>query len=148
MKQTINIIIILISCAAIVTAQEKRSLNRSVPTRQSTAVQKVFSELEQAISDRNVNAISSYFGSQTYFSLSNGSSGYYTSNQAYYILENFFNVYQVRTFRFNNIQSGETNPYGTGVYTYELKGKRSTAQVYISLKPAGSNWKITQLTIN
>lgn len=148
MKRLIYILIIIISCAAIMTAQEKRFLNKPGKILQVVPAQKVFQEIEEAIASGNVRALSGFLGSQTYFSLASGSSGYYSSNQAFYILENFFSVYQVRAFRFNNLQSGDSSPYATGVYTYELKGKRENAQVYVSLKLIGKNWKITQITIN
>jgi hypothetical protein len=148
MKKLTYILFILISCAALVTAQENKYLNKLNRSSQAVPAQKIFQELEEAITQGNVSAIARFFSSQTYFSLTNGSSGYYSSNQAFYILENFFNVYQVRAFRFNNIQAGENNPYATGVYNYELRGRRDTAQVYVSLKLAGNSWKITQITFN
>jgi hypothetical protein len=148
MKKLTYIILFLISCAVAVTAQENKLLKRLDRTPQSVPARQIFTELEEAIAGGNVSSIARFFSSQTYFSLTNGSSGYYSSNQAFYILENFFNVYQVRSFRFNNIQANDNNPYATGVYTYELRGKRDTAQVYVSLKPAGNSWKITQITIN
>jgi hypothetical protein len=148
MKNLIYIIIIIISCVRLNPAQENKFLNKLNKSSQAPPVQTVFQELEEAISKANVTSISRYFSTQTYFSLRNGSSGYYSSNQAFYILENFFNVYQVKSFRFNNIQSGNGNPYGTGLYIFDLKGKRDNAQVYVSLKLTGTNWKITQITIN
>jgi hypothetical protein len=148
MKKYLYILLILLSCAGNSFAQETKYLNREDRQKKVTPVQNIFKEIEEAINSGNVSGISRYIGSQTYFSLSNGSSGYYSSNQAFYILENFFNVYQVKSFRFNNIQSGDNNPYATGVYIYEIKGKRDNAQVYLSLKLVGTSWKITQITIN
>jgi hypothetical protein len=149
MRKITYIIIILISCAALIGAQENKRLKRlDQESSGGVPAQKIFQEIEEAIAQGNVSGIARFFGSQTYFSLSNGSSGYYSSNQAFYILENFFNVYQVRSFRFTNTQTGDTNPYATGVYTYDLRGRRDAAQVYVSLKQTGKSWKITQITIN
>ena len=105
-------------------------------------------KIESAISTGNVSALSSYFSSRTYFSLSNGVSGYFSTNQAYYILEDYFKIYHVISFRFNNIQTAEDKPYGIGVYNFEFKGKRDNSKVYVSLKSENDNWKITQITIN
>ena len=83
-----------------------------------------------------------------YLSLSNGISGYYSSNQAYYVLQDFFKIYHVTDFRFNNIKDDEDNVYATGLYNFIFKEKRESAQVYVSIKLTGKEWKITQLTIN
>lgn len=131
--------------------QDKKILNKfdsSNRAERTNSAQLIFNDIESAISTGNVAVLSKFTGSQTYFSLSNGISGYYSANQAYYILEDFFKVYQVSSFRFKNIQAGSDNPYATGVYNYEFKGQKNTAQVYVSLKFLGNCWKITQITIN
>jgi hypothetical protein len=130
-------------------AQENNFLNKMDSSGKKAAkVQIVFNQIESAISSGNVSALSNYLSSQTYLSLSNGSRGYYSDNQAFYILEDFFKIFNVTSFRFDNLNSAENTPYATGVYSYEYKGKRNSAQVYISLKKTGSSWKITQITIN
>jgi len=128
--------------------QDSNFLNKLDKRHQLNTSQNIFNEIELGISSGNVSAISRFFSSQTYFSLSNGINGYYSSNQAYYVLEDFFKIYKVMLFRFQNVQADDNNPYATGLYNFEFRGKRSTAQVYISLKKAGNNWKITQITIN
>ena len=64
------------------------------------------------------------------------------------MLEDFFNLYKVTSFKFDYIKTDKNNSHATGKYNYDNKGQRSTAQVYISLKKIGSNWIITQFTIN
>ena len=132
-----------------VSSQEKNFLNKFDSSKNNTApVQMVFSRIESAISQGDVAILSSYIGSQTYLSLSNGIRGYYSSNQAYYLLEDFFRIYSVSSFRFENLNTNENVPYATGIYNYEFKGKRNETQAYISLKKIGRSWKITQITIN
>ncbi len=105
-------------------------------------------DISKGISSQNVDAISRYFSPQTYLSLSSGINGYYSSNQAYYVLEDYFKVYRVIAFRFDNIHVDSANPYATGEYQFEYRGKRDIAQVYLALKKIGNNWKISQITIN
>ena len=115
-------------------AQQQNYLNRTYTKNQVPAVQIVFNQIEEAISTKNVSVLSQYFSPHTYFSLSNGMSGYFSSNQAYYILEDYFKIYSVISFRFNDVQAAEDKPYATGVYNFEFKGKRDVSRVYISLK--------------
>ncbi len=128
--------------------QQQNYLNRTYIKNQASAVQNVFTQIESAISSGNVSMLSKFFSPHTYFSLSNGASGYFSSNQAYYILEDYFKIYQVISFKFNDIQAAEDKPYGIGVYNFEFKGKRDNSKVYISLKNKNNDWKITQITIN
>jgi hypothetical protein len=107
-----------------------------------------FEKIENSISTGNVESLSGFFSSQMYLSLSNGISGYYSSNQAYYVLADFFKNYHVTAFKFNSINDGEDNIYATGLYNFILNEKRESAQVYVSIKLTGKDWKITQLTIN
>lgn len=116
--------------------------------RQRNSAEVILTEIEGGIAKGNIPAIFKHLSPQTYFSLTNGIRGYFSSNQAYYILEDFFKIYHVISFRFHSLQAEEGNPYATGIYFYEFKGKRETAQVYISLKNTGNSWKIIQITFN
>ena len=111
-------------------------------------ISNIFEDIESSIREGNVARLSKYLGAQTYFSLANGVNGYYSPNQAYYILEDYFNIYKVTAFKFNQITKDKLNPYATGTFAFDSRGKRNTAKVYISLKKIGDKWYITQLTIN
>lgn len=147
MKVTIYIFISLFFYS-IIFPQQNHLLNPKDKTVKYQIEAELFNELENNIKDGNIVGISKYFGQQTYFSLSNGISGYYSANQAYYVLEDFFKLYKVTSFKFDHIKTDKNSSYATGKYAYDNKGKRSIAQVYISVKKIGNNWNITQLTIN
>lgn len=127
--------------------QQKNLIHKTDINKQA-ADSVVFDEIETAINSGDVSVLSRYLSSQTYFSLTNGINGYYSSNQAYYVLEDFFKVYRITKFKLNNVRTGISNPYATGTYYFDYRGRRSSAQVYISLTRSGSNWNISQLTIN
>lgn len=147
-NQIMPFVIMLFILSSFTAAQDVNRMNGLHKGNQRVPAQNVFTQIEEAIINGDIRALAGYLGPQTYFSLTNGKSGYYSSNQAYYVLEDFFKLYRVTSFRLNNVQSVENNPYATGVYSYELKGKRNNAQVYISLKYAGKSWQISQITIN
>ncbi len=147
MKATFYIIISLFFCL-IIFPQQNDLLPKKDKSLKNQNEAEIFHDLEDKIREGNIVGISKYFGQQTYFSLSNGISGYYSANQAYYVLEDFFKLYKVTSFKFDHIKTDKNNSYATGKYGYDNKGKRSVAQVYISVKKVGNNWNITQLTIN
>lgn len=121
---------------------------RNSDGKQQQAAFSIFKKIEEGISSGKVSEISNFFSSQMYLTLSNGVNGYYSSNQAYYVLQGYFKNYRVISCSIENISNEDENVIGTGDYTYLFKGKEGKAQVYISLKKIGKKWKITQLTID
>jgi hypothetical protein len=106
----------------------------------------VFNDIESGFTSGNVALFSKYFATETFLSLNTGIVGYYSSNQSYYVLQNFFNLNKPISFKYTNSVAG-TNPYATGIFNYESKSRRETAQVFISLDSSGKVWKISQITI-
>lgn len=147
MKKYIYIIIILLPLSVLFS--QTSDLTRKTETKTNTQQEElIFKEIESGVKEGNVERISKYFGQQTYFSFSNGTNGYYSSNQAFYVLEDFLKLYRVTSFKLDNIKSDNNHSYATGKYNYDNKGQRSSAKVYISIKKIGTNWIITQFTIN
>lgn len=147
MNKYIYIIIILLPFSVLFS--QTSNLTRKSETKTNTQQEElIFREIESGVKDGNVERISKYFGQQTYFSFSNGTNGYYSSNQAFYVIEDFFKLYRVTSFKLDHIKSDNNHSYATGKYNYENKGQRSSAKVYISIKKIGINWIITQFTIN
>lgn len=148
-KQYYILSVLLISIFISVSfSQNNKSIKNLQNESESQLDSTIFKDIEQAIKKNEVERLTRYFGSQTYFSLTGGINGYYSSNQSFYVLEDFFKMYRVINFKFDNIKNEPSNPYATGIYFYEYRGKRNSAQVYLSLKKIGKNWNISQLTIN
>jgi len=147
MNRYIYIIIILVPLSILFS--QTSNLTRKSETKTNTQQEElIFREIESGVKDGNVERLSKYFGQQTYFSFSNGTNGYYSSNQAFYVVEDFFKLYRVTSFKLDHIKSDNNHSYATGKYNYDNKGQRSSAKVYISIKKIGTNWIITQFTIN
>ena len=108
----------------------------------------VVKKIQDAIVNKNVGTLVDHLSSQTYFNLPNGISGYYSSNQAYFVWEDFLKTYRVTSFNFDEINSNNNTPFATGNYDYYLKGKRNSAHIYLQLRNKGKKWRITQITIN
>ena len=129
-------------------AQENNFLQKNSSQPNNKAEHSIMKEIELGLAKGEVSKISKYFGVKQYLSFSTGISGYYSANQAFYVLEDFFNVYRVISFKFENKKIEESLSYATGVYYYERKGKRDSANVYVTLNKIGKNWFITQISIN
>lgn len=130
------------------TAQHK-NLQQNISTGKDVKVQSIiFNEIESGIANNDVKKFSPYFSAQPYLSLINGVNGYYSSNQAFYIMEDFFNSFRVVSFKLHETKTEEAVAYGKGDYYYEKKGRREVAHLYVTLSKSGSKWYITQLSIN
>jgi len=123
--------------------QQNLNSNKKVSTQ---AI--IFNDIESGINSSDVTKISKYFAPQPYISLINGVNGYYSSNQAYYILEDFFDTYKVLSFKLDESKIDEAISYAKGEYYFEKKGKREIAHLYVTLSKSGSRWQITQISIN
>jgi hypothetical protein len=123
----------------------KQNLNTN---NQIKAQSIVFNDIESGILTDDMKKISKYFSPQPYISLINGVNGYYSSNQAYYILEDFFDTFKLVSFKMSETKNEDPVSYGKGDYYYEKKGKREIAHLYVTLSKSGSKWFITQISIN
>jgi hypothetical protein len=139
--------LLMLSC--LVSAQGQGAHRKSHESKgqdQKAAIEKVFLAIENGLSKGDPGCFTQYCTGQTYISLSDVYSGYFSSNQAFYILQNYFSVHQPESFRYTSRNEGES-PYATGEYHYETRNRRGTAQVFISLRLQRSDWQISQITI-
>lgn len=108
----------------------------------------IFTKIEEGFNTGDVEKFAKFFSSQTYASLKDGVSGYYSPNQFFFILQNYFSLYKPVNFRFVTSNDKSDNPYAAGIFKYEVKGVRKSSQVYVSLKVIGNSWKISHISIN
>ncbi|UCH64541.1 MAG: DUF4783 domain-containing protein [Ignavibacterium sp.] len=146
MKKLLILIIILIVNQVLI-AQDNQLRHNLNSNSLSSKAHGLLDDFEKGISDTKTSDISPYLASQVYLSFLNGVSGYYSSNQAYYVIEKFLKEYKVISFRFNKFKLNTTAPFAIGTYFYEHKGNRSDAKVYVTLKFTSKSWQITQISI-
>jgi len=124
-------------------SQENTKIERSYPIPENE-----FENIINGLVSGNTNNISRYFAPQVYVSLRSGERGYYSSNQAYYLLDNFFKIYSPINFQTTSRMIEGSMPYLSGRLFCRFKGSMETYQVYLNLNWNGFRWEITQLSIN
>ena len=107
----------------------------------------IFNSVQEGITTGNIGVFSRHMDAQVYVNLRGGESGYYSANQAYYLLEDYFKARKLVSFDFTTVGETETNPYATGRAAFNVKGSRENAQVYVSLSLSQDRWVITQIKI-
>lgn len=107
----------------------------------------VFELVEGALEAGNIGALSQHLGTQVFLNLRGGESGYYSANQAYYVLENYFKNRRLVQIEFTTMSESEATPYATGRAAFNVKGSREHAQIYLSLTMVGERWVVTQINV-
>lgn len=102
---------------------------------------------KDALSSGNIRYLRARLGGKVYLNLFTGINGYYSAEQAYLILESFFSTYTPISFSFSSRNFSIRNPYGFGPLTYERRGRRGSAEIFISLAQVGDRWVINQITV-
>lgn len=102
---------------------------------------------KDALSSGNVAFLRPHFGQKVYLNLFTGINGYYSAGQAALILESFFSAYRPISFSFSSRNFSIRNPYGFGPITLTHRGKRETAEMFLSLANVHNRWMISQITI-
>ena len=108
----------------------------------------LFVKIEEGLNTGAVDKFSKYFSSKNYISLANGTSGYYSANQSYYVIKDFLSVYQPISFKLTNSVLETSNPFASGMFKFNNKGIRGNATVFIALQYLDNQWRISQITIN
>lgn len=116
--------------------------------KQTPPPQSEFENIINAFDQRNVSALAQYFSNQVYISLRTGEKGYYSNNQAFYLIDKFFSIYNPVGFQITNKVMTGFYPYLSGKLFCKIRGTVEIFQTYISLNWTGSSWEITQITIN
>jgi hypothetical protein len=107
----------------------------------------VFQLVESALEAGNIGALSQHLGTQVFLNLRGGESGYYSANQAYYVLENYFKNRKLVQIDLTTMSESEATPYATGRAAFNVKGSREHAQIYLSLTMVGGRWVVTQINV-
>lgn len=117
-------------------------------TDENKPIIEVFNQFENGIRTGAIKEFSNSLLSETYISLENGESSYYSSNQSYYILKDFLQNYKPISFKLIKRNQSEEKPFAIGRLIYSKNGIHGESQVFITLKRENGNWKISQIIIN
>lgn len=145
----ILIITLLINCTAAFTqvTDSEQPLALQLSQQVETTSKTIFAAVEKGIDEGDVDAFSSYFGNRVYMNLPSGESGYFSANQAYYILKNYIGNRKPLGFSFTTLGEADQIPYATGRAAFRFKGNKEFTQVYVALVKANGKWIIDKINL-
>jgi hypothetical protein len=107
----------------------------------------IISQIESGVLAGNVKGFSGYLSKQVFINLRGAESGYFSANQATYLLRSFFESCRIVRFKFTTVEETE-EPYATGGgVMISGKGSRESFQVYIALSKTDNRWVISQFNV-
>jgi hypothetical protein len=112
----------------------------------SESPSEIFSLVESGLRQADLSSASRLFGRDVFVSLKGGESGYYSSNQAYLIVQSFLHARRPVNFTFTTRQEGD-EAFATGSGVFLSKGTRETLQVYVAVARQSGRWVISQFNV-
>lgn len=117
------------------------------PATGSEDARQLLNHVQKSIAENNPDALQRYFASKVYLSLLTGKEGYFSAEQSYFIIRNFFLSYTPIGFSYSNSTAESDNPYGVGTLQYVARGQHGKAQLFVSLARVKNDWRISQITV-
>jgi len=114
---------------------------------QGTNGEEVFRSVQQSIVRGDFDELTRHFGRHIYLNIRSIESGYYSANQAQFVVQNFFAVHKPISFSFTTYGESGGSPYATGRGSINVKGNREYIQVYVSLVKQKDRWVISQFNV-
>ena len=107
----------------------------------------IFDQIRSGIVVGVITRFSGYLASQVRITLPGGETGYYSPNQAFYVLEMHFKPRKTLYLEFTSYGESESNPFASGKMSTSVRGAREETTVFASLLKDGGRWMITEITI-
>ena len=108
---------------------------------------RLLTRIEGALATGDSRSLLPFLNAKMFLTLFTGESGYYSAEQAAFILRNFFHTHSSIGCSFHNTNVGDDSAFGVGTLTFVKRGQRGSAQVFVSLAAGKGGWRITQITV-
>ena len=140
-------IVISMLCFFMITVDLCAQTNARTGNDNTDTAQMIFEYVQTNIAADRAKNISAHFANQVYINVRGEEGGYFSANQGIIILQNFFSLHHVVTFKLSTVNTTHEQPYATGAGTFFSRGKKENLQIYIGLTPREGGWFISQFNV-
>jgi hypothetical protein len=149
MKSRLSAVIVLALLPAAGISNALAQARHALPERErdNPVASVIFGKLQSGILSGDPTSFSEHLAKQVYLNLSDRESGFFSQNQAEYILKDYFKTRRILSFRFTTMSEVEGTPFATGGGTFLRRGTQEILQVYVALKKSGDGWVIAQFSV-
>ncbi len=127
---------------------KNKKYNSEAKRQKYAECKKVFLDIADGINYTNVYLITPYFGTEVYLNFVENDRGYYSPDQAQFIVDSFLNSYPVYSFKWKVSNRSENYAFALGKHKYKKNGYPSKFDVSVSLKYQYNKWLIDQIIVN
>ena len=153
-RKLIFYVILLMSFADIqfISAQQAKHLPslkypESSQELEAEKINAIFHDVENALSPNDIDLLTQHIFKQVKLTLRDAENGYFSENQAIYIIKNYFATHKVVNFKFTLSRISGEPPFATGGGYWNIKGKQEKFQVYITVTERDKRWVLAQFII-
>ena len=146
MKRILIVLLSLIPARSVYAPAQELGRSRLEVRVDGTAAG-IFKDIQEGIRKGDLNAYSRYLARQVYLNLPGREGGYFSENQASYILKDYFKQKRALSFTFSTMSEQEATPFATGGGTFFRRGNAEIFQVYVALKKSDDRWMIAQFSV-
>ena len=149
MTRRISVAVRLIILLVLVRLPAAAQGQKAVPQSQKgdPPASAMFAEIQDAVRAGDSSPLSKYLAKQVYLNLSDIEGGYFSDNQALFILKEYFKTRRILSFKFSTISEVEGTPFATGGGSYVRHGNPEIFQAYVAMKKSGDRWVIAQFSV-
>jgi hypothetical protein len=126
-------------------AQESQSRRGGGSNDQTPSA--IFSDIQAGLRSGDVTLFSKNLAKQVYLNLPDIAGGFFSDNQATYILKDYLKAHRMVSFKLSTTNMTGPTPFATGGGTYLRRGNPELIQVYIALKKSADRWVIAQFSV-
>lgn len=116
-------------------------------TERRTTLPPVFNDIQNGLREGEILNFSGHFARQVYISLRGAESGYFSSNQTFYILREYLRTHRPISVAFTSTGDRDGMRYATGSAAVMYRGRRENLQIYVALSFLDGRWVITQFNV-
>ena len=113
----------------------------------SSSIVTICDDIQHGLASGDIQLLSKHFNRQVYLNLRGVDGGYFSINQAFYILQNYFRNHKVKNDSFSTISDIEESPFATGGGTFFQHGNTDIFQVYVALTKINGQWVVSQFNV-
>lgn len=140
---------VLIALPVLIQGQNLKQNNSQELENQDSLgdIQRIINIVQRGINTGEVDLFSDFIAPKVYLSIPSNEQTYYSANQAYYILEKYFDTHKLQNFIFNNRGGSNGATFASGKGTAIIQDKLLRVQIYIALSKIKDRWMITQFHV-
>ncbi|GEM_PF-6923282 len=124
-----------------------KQTERVQPSPESHQLTEILREVREALTANSTESLTKHFAKRVYLNLLGDGKGYFSGNQAHYIIRKYLEQNTVVALQLNEQRTDNQEPFLSGSGTLSGRAKKEPVHVYIGFVRVNDVYQISQFTI-